>query len=82
MQSAADQLVHSVTVWTRWWCITARFLRLIFHRKAWGVIGDYLKKEKVTARTDLRIAIAILRRNGLGKARYSEPSRQRPRVVP
>ena len=55
MQSAADQLVHSITVWTLWWCITARFLRLIFHRKAWGVIGDYLKKEKVTATVDLRM---------------------------
>ena len=59
MQSAADQLVHSVTVWTRWWCITTIFLRLIFYRKAWGVCGDYLKK--VTERTDPRIA--ILRRN-------------------
>ena len=47
--------------WTRWWCIAARFLRLIFERKAWEVIGAYLKKEKALARTDLRIA--MLRRN-------------------
>ena len=45
-QSAADQWVHSVTVWTRWWRIATRFLGLIFQRKAWGVIGAYLKKEK------------------------------------
>ena len=59
MQSAADQLAHSVTVWTPWWRVTTRFLRLMSHRKAWGVIGKHL--EKIIDRTDLRTL--LLRRS-------------------
>ena len=78
MQSAADQLVHSVTVWTRWWCLTTRFLGLIFQRKAWGVIGAYLKKEKAIERTDLRIA--ILRKNWSRQGRILDAIKTRGRA--
>ena len=51
-QSAADQVLHSVTIWSRWWCITAKFLQQIFYSRAWGVTGNYLKK--IVDRTDLQ----------------------------
>ena len=51
MQSAADLVLHSVTIWSRWWCITVKFLRQIFHSRLWGT-GNYLKK--IVDRTDLR----------------------------
>ena len=57
MQDAADQLVHSVVAWTRWRCLTTKVLRLVFHKKAWGVISAFWKKEKAIQRTDLRIVI-------------------------
>ena len=64
MQDEADQLIHnqlihSVVAWTRWWCLTSKVLVLVFKKKAWGVIGAFLKREK--ARTDLHVA--ILREN-------------------
>ena len=52
MQEAADQVVRSLTNWSRWWCITAKFLRRIFHSRLWGVTGGQLKK--IVDRTDLR----------------------------
>ena len=52
MQSAANQVLHSVTVWSRWWCVTEKFLRQIFCNKLRGVTGNYLKK--IVDRTDLR----------------------------
>ena len=57
MQDEADQLVQSVVAWTRWWCLTTKALGLVFQKKAWGVIGAYLKKEKALRRTDLRIVL-------------------------
>ena len=78
MQSATDQLVHSVTVWTRWWCLTTRILGLIFQRKAWGVIGAYLKKEKALDRTDLRIA--ALRENWSRQGRILDAVKARGRA--
>ena len=56
MQDAADQLVRSVAAWTRWWCLTARVLELIFQRRTWGFVSSYLKEAKALGRTDLRIA--------------------------
>ena len=52
VQSAADQVQHSAVVWSRWRCITAKFLRQIFRRRLRGVTGSYLKK--IVDRTDLR----------------------------
>ena len=57
MQDEADQLIHSVVVWTRWWCLTSKVLVLVFKKRAWGFIGAFLRKEKALHRTDLRIAI-------------------------
>ena len=41
-------------IWSRWWCITVKFLRRIFRSRAWGVTGKSL--EKIVDRTDLRSA--------------------------
>ena len=54
MQEAADQVVRSVTNWSRWWCTTVKFLQQIFHSRLWGVTGGHLKK--ILDRTDLRSA--------------------------
>ena len=62
MQKEEDQLLHelqirSVITWTRWWCLTSKVLVLVFKKKAWGVIGGFLKQEKPLHRTDLRITL-------------------------
>ena len=35
VQEAADQVVRSVANWSRWWCITVKFLLQIFHSRLW-----------------------------------------------
>ena len=62
MQDEEDQLlhelqIHTVITWTRWWCLTSKAFVLVFKKKAWGVIGGFLKQEKVLHRTDLRIVL-------------------------
>ena len=62
MQDEADQLIHnqlihSVVAWTRWWCLTSKVLVLVFKKRAWGVIGAFLRQKKALRRTDQRIAI-------------------------
>ena len=79
MQDAADQLVQSVTAWTRWWCLTTKVLGLVFQKRAWGVMGAFLKKEKAIQRTDLRIA--ILRKNWSQLGRVLDAIKTRGQVV-
>ena len=38
--------IQTVITWTRWWHLTARALVLVFKKKIWGVVGNYLKREK------------------------------------
>ena len=47
--------IHTVITWTRWWHLTSKALVLVFKKKAWGVIGSFLKQEK--GRVDLRIVL-------------------------
>ena len=61
MQDESDklihkQLIHSVVAWTRWWRLTSKLLVLVFRKRAWGVIGAFLRQEKPLHRTDQRIA--------------------------
>ena len=32
--------------WTRWWHLTAKTIVLVYKKRAWGVIGPYLKSKK------------------------------------
>ena len=62
MQDEEDQLfhelqIHTVITWTRWRCLASKALALVFKKKAWGVIGGFLKQEKALQRTDLRIVL-------------------------
>ena len=62
MQEEEDQLpqevlIQSVLTWTRWWCLTSKVLVLVFKKKAWGVIGGFLKQENPLHRIDLRITL-------------------------
>ena len=66
MQDEPDQLIycqlfHSVVAWTRWRCLTSKVRVLVFKKRAWGVIGAFLRQEKALHRTDQRIA--LLREN-------------------
>ena len=78
MQDEADQLVQSVIAWTRWWCLTTKVLGLVFQKRAWGVIGAFLKREKATQRTDLRIA--ILRHNWSRRGRILDAIKAKGRA--
>ena len=42
--------------WARWWHLTAIALPLVFKKKAFGVIGAYLKRERETHVVGVRIA--------------------------
>ena len=42
--------------WVRWWHLTAVALPLVFKKKAFGVIGAYLKRERATHAVGVRVA--------------------------
>ena len=76
--------IHTVITWTRWWCLTSKALVLVFKKKAWGVIGGFLKQEKALQQTDLRIVLltTIWSRRGheldTSKRRMTEQSMDHP----
>ena len=62
MQDEEDQLfhelqIHTVTTWTRWWCLTSRSLVLVFKKKAWG--SDWWFPEARESLTSDRLAYCV-----------------------
>ena len=52
MHTTAELVHKTVVVWLRWWRIAERFLRLILHRRLWGLTGTHLRT--IVGRGDTR----------------------------
>ena len=60
-----DLPLPRLLTWTRWWHLTAKTVVLVYKKKAWGVIGAYLRKNTAAGGT----RIARLRTNWAARGR-------------
>ena len=60
--------------WNRWWHLTAKAIILVYKKKAWGLVGAHLKKNKGTVGDRL----TLLRANWSARGRELDKIKHSP----